>query len=283
MYLMTTLGSITATILITFASLEAFLFPSHSLPLVSTIAFMLCVACATFVFTSGSRSRPGLRELAARVTSKSDLDRIAHSLYRAPITYLLRSQALARALAGAIDPKTDRDKESTVEAPMDESNESEAQVVSVEELDDSIPEIAYFVEAIQWKPDIFARNNRLRALAWISLERDLDEGDKLSTLGRQPSLTIELSLALHESRFQVFSNVWFRRMLLDAFRAGLDQDTSALISEVSDLDIRQALNELSPFDERGLGALSDLKNIERIDECYLFFSAADVLQESRSF
>lgn len=59
--------------------------------------------------------------------------------------------------------------------------------------------------------------------------------------------------------------------LVRIFHVGLDRSDPKDLSEVTEARIRQALNDLSPYDEGGLGTFDELSVINKVDEYYLFF------------
>lgn len=209
-----------------------------------------------------------LRDLAGPVTSIEELDRLAHASSVIAPSLVLRSRNPHLRYLAAVGSRSSTPLRALVRAINAEPSRIVRRAFAVaigKRLDPDVidevlgdisakrtPEVGYAVE-IAARADALGRSTMeklhgpLRALIFIAAPQTP------STV--RASYGIGLQYALWADRDQV--------------------PPPALPA----IAIREALRDLSPFEEPGIGRLSELESIEMIDECYLFFAEQQFYQE----
>ena len=246
------------------------------------------------------------RQLSAAVGSAEDLERLARLAATGPdrelkrltnrstepaAHWLLRHPNPQFRYAGALIAQPDQDLEILVSALGAERSSLVRRVLARriaksenlnrvlmqdQDMSDSVPEVAYIVEAAAQRSLLphnweFLLPHPLRMLAVIAGAEPTINDDNLA---------LELAATVQGNYPTATATV---KALAEAFDAGVDRASSLALSEVSVTQIHEAIQELSPFEGRGLGTFDELRTINKIDQFYLFFRQVSFFMERGLF
>lgn len=240
---------------------------------------------------------PILRELAGPVRSLEELDRLARNrqiLDRYPAARLLRHPNPHYRYAGAVNAEPERYAEELVQALLAErsvavrralvqqmlKNREEGYLnYAIERLASAPDDAVYLVEEAAGRGQLDLNLlyrlppalTTLAALAGSGLyesRREDRSGDNLPLPEPNDSLAVRLVSVLRNEKFK-----WppLMQILAKAYRSGLDRYTHPDLATLPEHQVRAAIAELSPLEEGGLGAYDRLRNLNEIDQMFLFF------------
>lgn len=256
--------------------------------------FLMVVLAAGSAIRSQFSQPRRLRELASEVTSIEELNRLVRAaVISVPekergssyVGMLLHNSNPHLRFAGALAADPQEHRILLVEALLAERSSIVRRVIARqlanlgEKLEfvfdevsfETTPELAYLVESAAARKSLEPGHLRrmpvlLQTLAVIAA-RPLDYGRYLvEEMPKSRSLAFELAYAELED----FSRDLSGSGLGQAFQTGLSGDLSYL-EKITEPQIQNAMRELSPFEEGGLGTFDSLENISKIDQYYIFF------------
>jgi ABC-type multidrug transport system fused ATPase/permease subunit len=248
------------------------------------IALVLCFGLSTvgavgfyFLFVWRVLERRELRELAGNVGSLQELDRLASGFISSrPVSarLLLYSNNPHLRYAGVLLSSRmghcgdavkllQRERSAIIRRKIMKcaTGAGEVRLGDVVEL----PELPYAVEglAASVSPESFmGLPSRMKTLGVLSGARSMD-GESL--------------VAAMERRRPNVAPLW------KALEDGITDELAPALEKVAESALRAELEELSPFENGGLGTNDELQHIRPIDEYFLFFRQLLFFQERRAF